>query len=72
MPTYEYICSKCGTKTDIISTIAEKEKGLKPKCPICGSKKMVQSFGSVNILGASKGFGGPSGCGPKCGPDCCG
>ncbi len=72
MPTYEYACIRCGNKTDVMASIAEKEAGLKPACPNCGSKKMVQFFGQVNILGSSRGFGGPSGCGPRSGPGCCG
>jgi len=72
MPTYEYNCIKCGAKTDVFATIVEKEAGLKPTCPICGSKKMVQFFGQINVLG-SRGLGGPSGCVPRSGPtSCCG
>jgi putative FmdB family regulatory protein len=72
MPTYEYVCIKCGNKTDVLASIADKEAGLKPTCPNCGSKKMAQFFGQVNISGSSRGFGGPSGCGPMEGPGCCG
>ena len=71
MPTYEYECRKCGTKSDVFATIAQKEAGLKPVCPVCGSRKMAQVFG-LNILGASRSWGGSSGCGPGAGSGCCG
>lgn len=74
MPTYEYICMDCREKTEVFASISEKEKGLKLACPKCGSKKLVQFFGRVNVMGSSRGLGGPpiSGCGPMSGPGCCG
>jgi putative FmdB family regulatory protein len=69
MPTYEYVCIKCGAKTDVFARISDKEAGLKPVCPACGSEKMVQFFGQINVLG-TRGLGGPSGCTPRSG--CCG
>ncbi|MCJ7645504.1 zinc ribbon domain-containing protein [bacterium] len=74
MPTYEYVCSECQNKFDVYATMAEKEKGLKPECPNCHSKKTIQVFGSVNFLGGSKGgfnSGSMPGCGPAAGPGCC-
>jgi putative FmdB family regulatory protein len=68
MPTYEYLCAKCGASTEVMATVAEKEAGLKPVCPACGSTKMVQSFGQISVLG--RGRSGPSGCTPRSG--CCG
>jgi len=72
MPTYEYICMDCKEKTDVLASIAEKENGLKLKCPKCGGKKMVQFFGRMNVMGSRGGMGGFSGCGPQSGPGCCG
>ena len=72
MPTYEYICMDCKEKTDVLASIAEKEKGLKLKCRKCGGKKMVQFFGRMNVMGSRGGMGGFSGCGPQSGPGCCG
>lgn len=74
MPTYEYVCTECEEKVEIRATIAEKERGLKPSCPKCGSKKVAQVFGFM-IMGGSKGggfnSGSVSGCGPSAGPGCC-
>lgn len=72
MPTYEYVCRKCGAQTDVFATIAEKEAGLKPLCPMCGSDKMSQLYSSLNIMGFTRNAGGTSGCGPRSGSGCCG
>lgn len=72
MPIYEYICMNCREKTEILSSISEKEKGLKLSCPKCGGKQMVPLFGRINVGRSSKGVGGVSGCGPTAGPGCCG
>lgn len=71
VPTYEYMCADCREKMEVFASISEREKGLKLKCPECGSKKMVQLFGQINVIG-SKGSMGSSGCGHKSGPGCCG
>ena len=71
MPTYEYICMDCREKTEFFASIAEKEKGLKLKCPKCGGKKLIQFFGQMNI-GSRGAMGGMPGCGPSSGPGCCG
>lgn len=74
MPTYEYVCSECKNKFDVYATLAEKEKGLKPECPNCHSKKTIQVFGSISVIGGSKGGFNPGsmpGCGPTAGPGCC-
>lgn len=69
MPIYEYICSECKTKFEVSATLDEKESGLKPKCPNCGSEKTIRFFGGLNFINSSKGGGfmPGSGCGPGCG-----
>ena len=71
MPVYEYICSLCKEKVEITASVAEKAKGLKPICPKCGNKKMIQVFGSFSI-GSSRGSSGGSFCPPTAGSGCCG
>ncbi|MGC8580355.1 MAG: FmdB family zinc ribbon protein [bacterium] len=34
---YEFQCRQCSTIFEIKATLAEKEKGLKPRCPRCNS-----------------------------------
>lgn len=58
MPTYEYVCSKCGKIIDIEATVEQKEKGLKVVCPDCGSNETLQVFGNITVIGSSKGKSG--------------
>lgn len=72
--TYEYRCKECDTVFDVKATIEEKEEGLHPECPSCGSTETGQMFGAVGILGASHKDPGPMmgpGCGPGMGAGCC-
>jgi putative FmdB family regulatory protein len=46
MPTYEYICSGCGKKFDVIRTFSEHDKG-RVACPKCKSRKVAQRFSAV-------------------------
>jgi len=72
MPIYEYFCQGCEDKFEIKASLSEKEKGLKVKCPTCGSNKTIQALGSFFTF--SKGSGGSGGgcCGPNPTPGCCG
>ncbi len=51
MPLYEYLCLKCGEKIEIKMTFEEKEKGLKMKCPKCGSEEITQVLGNFFVSG---------------------
>ncbi len=55
MPTYEYVCTKCGERIEIRATIAEKTKGLSVTCPKCGSSEVSQVFGALGIRTSSSG-----------------
>lgn len=72
MPIYEYLCQDCEMNFDIRLSISEKEKGLKIKCPYCGSNRAVQILGNFFTFskGGQKGFDGC--CGPNPTPGCCG
>ena len=68
--TYEYRCRECGAAFDVTASVAQKEAGLHPECPSCGSRKAAQVFGAIGILSS----GGPRGmpaCGPGGGTGCC-
>ncbi|MCM8792711.1 MAG: hypothetical protein NC826_06225 [Candidatus Omnitrophica bacterium] len=75
---YEFICSECHTKFEVKATLAEKEKGLKPECPNCHSKKTIQVFGGFMVKGGSKSNSfSPTNafiprCRPSAGRGCCG
>lgn len=72
MPTYEYVCSKCKEKFEIYLTFEEKERGVKLKCPKCGSESVSQIFGSVFFINKSSGSDlGESGSCSSCSGNSC-
>lgn len=50
---YSFKCQKCGEVFDVNESLAEHEKH-KEACPSCGSKKLRQQFGSVQVKTAKK------------------
>lgn len=71
---YDYKCTDCEEVFEVRATFAEKEKGLKPECPKCGSKQTKQVFSALNIggettksAGSSEGMQAPSCCMPGAG-----
>lgn len=68
---YAYHCDECGTEFTVRATLAEKERGLTPQCPACGSREVGQDFASVGIVRAGGG-GAASCCRPGSGSGCCG
>ncbi|MGC8797931.1 MAG: FmdB family zinc ribbon protein [candidate division WOR-3 bacterium] len=54
MPVYEFCCDDCNKKFDLVATLQEKEAGLKPACPYCGSTRVHQVFGRFTVIGGSK------------------
>jgi len=72
MPIYEYFCQDCENVFDVKASMAEKEKGLKAKCPACGSKQTIQMLGGFFSFSKSKGQNSGGCCGPNSGSGCCG
>lgn len=69
---YAYRCEHCGKQFDVQATLAEKERGLHPRCPDCNSREVLQDFSGVGILTRSGGGGAaPPFCGPGSGAGCC-
>ena len=70
---YDYKCNECSEIFEVFATLAEKEKGLNPKCPKCSSKDTHQVISVFNIGGTSKKGGNmnPPMCGPIAGAGCC-
>lgn len=66
---YEFRCSRCGRRFDVYATLAEKEAGLSPTCPSCGSTEVSRVFGRVFFLrpGGESGGGSPSDAGEASG-----
>lgn len=68
---YAYHCEECGTAFTVRATLAEKERGLTPRCPACGSREVGQDFASVGIVRSGGGGGSVPFCGPGSGAGCC-
>lgn len=54
MPTYEYECQKCHGIFLKIQSFSEHDMHKKVKCPKCGSEKVRQLLGSVNVQTSKK------------------
>ena len=49
MPIYEYVCTKCGRKTEVIQRMGDKP----PHCPNCGGKvKKAISAPAIQFKGS--------------------
>lgn len=53
MPTYEYLCEKCGHQFTVVQSIGEHEKNP-PRCPACQGDKLEPVFSSVNVKTSRK------------------
>lgn len=68
---YVYQCEACGEQFTVRATLAEKERGLYPRCPLCGSQEVTQDFASVGVVRSGGGGGRVPFCGPGSGAGCC-
>ena len=70
MPLYEYSCTDCSDKFDVLTSYVNRDK--KQVCPTCESTKtevMISSFAAFGSAEAGKepvSLGGGGGCGPGC------
>lgn len=71
MPIYEYFCQNCENKFEIKATMQEKEKGLKTKCPGCGSNKTIQILGNFFAFSKGRRNSNSGRCGINPTPGCC-
>jgi putative FmdB family regulatory protein len=53
MPLYEYICQKCGRKTEVLQGM---KQGPLRTCPHCGGKKLKKAFSAPAIQFKGSGF----------------
>ncbi|MEW6364207.1 MAG: zinc ribbon domain-containing protein [Acidobacteriota bacterium] len=53
MPTYEYVCDKCGKQFALTMTISEHE-GKKVQCPECNSEEVSRHYSSVMVKTSKK------------------
>lgn len=53
MPSYDYLCEKCGTGFTLVMTLSEHEK-TKVRCPKCKSARVKQQIGSFQTITSKK------------------
>ena len=53
MPIYEYVCDKCGEKTEVIQRMGASPLRV---CPHCGGKKLKKAFSAPAIQFKGSGF----------------
>lgn len=53
MPTYEYICNKCGEKFTLVMTLAEYEE-KKARCPKCDTEDVEQQYNTFFAVTSKK------------------
>jgi putative FmdB family regulatory protein len=53
MPLYEYVCQKCGRKTEVLQRMKERPLRI---CPHCGGKKLKKAFSAPAIQFKGSGF----------------
>jgi putative FmdB family regulatory protein len=56
MPTYEFLCEKCGKKFEQIWSLSEYDKRSKEKtkCPSCASVRVVRTLSMVQVKTSKK------------------
>lgn len=67
MPMYEFKCPQCGNTLTKLCKMGETGQEL--RCPHCGNtglNRLISSFASPGVSGASGGGGCPSSCGGNC------
>ncbi|MGI6615670.1 MAG: FmdB family zinc ribbon protein [Dethiobacteria bacterium] len=52
MPTYEFLCKKCGEKFTVFTSFSRKDES---KCPRCSSSDLRQLYSGFSVLGSSGG-----------------
>jgi putative FmdB family regulatory protein len=53
MPIYEYVCDKCGEKTEVIQRMGASPLRV---CPHCGGKELKKAFSAPAIQFKGSGF----------------
>ncbi len=53
MPTYEYVCTNCGTPLEVVQSIHEPSL---TDCPSCEDGRLRKIFGNVGVVFKGSGF----------------
>jgi putative FmdB family regulatory protein len=76
MPFYDYRCEECGETFVVRATIKERQDGLRPRCPLCGSAETRSMIASGQMIlrrrdGTPRQPGNGGCCSPGSGRGCC-
>ena len=63
MPLYEYVCTDCGHRFEVLQRIGEGSKGV--RCPECDSEQVERQ---LSTFAAGAGSGSSRSSGASCGP----
>jgi putative FmdB family regulatory protein len=64
VPLYEYHCSSCGSRFELLRRMGQGSEGV--ACPQCGRSEVEKEFST--FAGATGGSAGNSGGGGSCSP----
>jgi putative FmdB family regulatory protein len=53
MPTYEYVCTDCGTPLEVVQSIHDPAL---TECPACSGGRLRKVFGNVGVVFKGSGF----------------
>ncbi len=67
MPFYESECTQCKKKFEVFATLAQKEKGLAPRCPNGDSDQVRGVFDTLVLISHGSETSAPSAGGSCCG-----
>lgn len=71
MPIYAFRCEACAQPFDVRATFAEKQAGLTPVCPTCGSHRVKQVMTAGLLISGGPRTASGAGCAPGAGAGCC-
>jgi len=52
MPTYDYVCTKCGHEFEVFQTITSGPKRKCPKCNKLGLRRLIGKGGGIIFRGS--------------------
>jgi putative FmdB family regulatory protein len=67
VPFYEFECTQCKEKFEVFATLAQKEKGLAPRCPNCDGDQVRRIFDTLVLIPHGGETSAPSASGRCCG-----
>lgn len=64
MPLYEYHCTDCGSRFEILRRVGQGAEGL--ECPACGKTDVEKEYSTfAGAVAGGAGLGGGGGCAPS-------